>query len=299
MAGWSLVATIKAPEEQILAFAAHHLTLGADRLCLYFDDPETPIPAPLANHPRVTITLCDDAYWQRRGKRPEKHQVRQSRNAAEAYRRCRSAWLAHIDVDEFILADRPVAEILADVAAETRVVKLEPFEAMHDPALPDDIFTARLFRGPLRKDFADLRPLVLGEYEELLPQAMLSHSVGKVFFRTGIPGLSPRLHGAVLNGERIPSSDRNPDMRVLHFHAQDRASWLAALPFRLTRGAYQFYPDLQAFLLAATADEIDRFYARTQTVTEVAAASLAGRGRLLTANLGLRQKVQDLRNGNR
>ena len=40
MASWSLVATVKAPEEKVLAFAAHHLSLGANHLWLYFDDPD-------------------------------------------------------------------------------------------------------------------------------------------------------------------------------------------------------------------------------------------------------------------
>lgn len=297
MATWDAVATVKAPIEQVLAYVAHNLSLGVSHIWLYFDDPETPVPDLLGGHPKVTVMLCDDRYWKSRGKRHDKHQSRQSRNARDAYGRTQSQWLTHIDVDEFILADKPVDRILEAVPADVRVVKLEPFEAMHDPGLPDDIFTARSFRGPLRKDFADLRPLALGEYEHLLPQAMLSHSVGKVFFRTGIPGLSPRLHGAMLDGERVPSSERNPDMRVLHFHAQDREAWLAALPFRLTRGAYQFYPEMQAFLMEATAQEIDRFYFRTQTVSGAAFATLEDRGRLVQADLGLRRKVQDLLEG--
>lgn len=69
MATWSLVATVKAPEEKVLAFAAYHLSLGADHLWLYLDDPEQPVPALLASHPRVTVTLCDEAHWARVGKK--------------------------------------------------------------------------------------------------------------------------------------------------------------------------------------------------------------------------------------
>ena len=145
MATWSLVATVKAPEEKVLAFAAYHLSLGADHLWLYLDDPEQPVPALLASHPRVTVTLCDEAHWARVGKkRPPAHQNRQAQNARYAYRELvTSDWIVHIDVDEFLLTPRPIAAILDDTPPETIVMKLEPFEAMHDPLLPDDIFTSR------------------------------------------------------------------------------------------------------------------------------------------------------------
>lgn len=294
MATWDAVATVKAPADQILAYTAHHLWLGASRIRLYLDDPRATLPECLERHPRVTITRCDDDYWHSQGKRPEGHQGRQSRNARHAYSVTESDWLAHLDVDEFIMAERHVERILDDVLSDVRLVKLEPFEAMHDPALPDDIFTARIFRGPLRHEFADLREVALGEYSWLMPLGTLSHAVGKVFFRTGIPGLVPRIHGAMLKGERVPASDRNPEMRLLHFHAQDREAWLAALPFRLTRGAYQFNPDLQNYLLSASSEEIERFYQRTQTLTPDITDSLTKRGRIIAADLQLKAKVDDL-----
>lgn len=297
MATWDAVATVKAPADQVLAYVAHNLSLGAAHVWLYFDDPAADVPEVLGRHPKVTVTLCDDRYWKSRGKRKEAHQSRQSRNARDAYGRTLSQWLTHIDVDEFILSDRPVDQILDAVPPDVRAVKLEPFEAMHAPSLPDDIFTARMFRGPLRKEFADLRSAALGAYADVIPEGILSHTVGKVFFRTGIPGLSPRIHGAMLDGERVQSSGRHPEMRLLHFHAQDRAAWLAALPFRLSRGAYQFWPMLQGFLQTATPDEITEFYLQTQTVSPDAAALLAPRGRLLTADLCLRQEVADLLEG--
>ena len=113
MASWGLVATIKAPEEKALAFAAHHLSLGADHLWLFFDDPESPIPAALANHPRITATLCDAAHWTHVGKkRPPAHQNRQTQNARLTYRAlAHTDWIIHIDVDEFLLTPRPIAAI--------------------------------------------------------------------------------------------------------------------------------------------------------------------------------------------
>ena len=84
MASWAVVSTMKATEEKVLAFAAHHLSLGADHLWLFFDDPAQPIPEPLTNHPRVTVTLCDDAHWINAcNKRPPQHQNRHAGHRPE------------------------------------------------------------------------------------------------------------------------------------------------------------------------------------------------------------------------
>jgi hypothetical protein len=102
---WGLVATIKAPAAQVLAFAAHHLDLGAHRLFLYLDDENQAAFDALAAHPKCRPVLTDAAYWAKLGmKRRVKHQARQTENARHAYGRAAGqvAWLAHIDVDEYL-----------------------------------------------------------------------------------------------------------------------------------------------------------------------------------------------------
>lgn len=299
MASWGLVATVKAPEDKVLAFAAHHLSLGADHLWLYFDDPDQPIPQPLVDHPRVTVTLCDAAHWARVGKpRPPQHQNRQTHNARYTYReKVSTDWIVHIDVDEFILTPRPVAAILDETPAATIAMKLEPFEAMHDPLLPDDIYTSREFRGALRHEHWPRRRAALGPYRKVIRDGMLSHTVGKVIYRTRIPGLLPRLHAVMVDKEFVKTPDWHPELRLLHFHAQDKPAWLAAVPFRMTKGAYQFRPELQAFLAEATPDEVDHFYRRTQILSLDLRDELSKVGRVILADLGLRAKVQALRDG--
>ena len=294
---WGLVATVRAAPEKVAAFVAHHLSLGAARIWLYFDDPADPAAEPLSRIPQVTVTRCDDGHWERLRGRPDRHQNRQSKNARAAYKACLLPWLGHIDVDEFLWPARPVAEILGSLPPGQSTLRMEPFEAMHDPALPDDIFTARAFRGPLKPRFAHLRPAVLGSYAGILPEGHLSHTNGKSFFRTGIPGLSPRLHGAFLKGERLPGPPFDRRLPLLHFHAQDREDWLKALPFRLTRGAYQYHAGLQAHLAAAGPEETAFFYDRTQCLPPDLAALLREEGRLIEADLHLREKVAALARG--
>lgn len=300
MASWDIVSTMKATEEKVLAFAAHHLALGADHLWLFFDDPDQPIPQPLVNHPRVTVTPCDEAHWVRViRKRPPQHQNRQTHNSRLVYRELvTSDWIAHIDVDEFILPPpRPIAAILDDTPDETIAMKMEPFEAMHDPLLPDDIYTSREFRGALRHEHWPRRRAALGPYRKVIRDGMLSHTIGKVIYRTGVPGLLPRLHAVMVDKEFVPTPTFQPEMKLLHFHSQDRAAWEAALPFRMTKGAYQFRPELQAFLAEATPEQIDKFYRRTQMMSVDLRDELAKVGRVIIADLDLRAKVQALREG--
>lgn len=299
MASWAVVSTMKAPEEKVLAFVAHHLSLGADHLWLFFDDPTQPIPALLAQHPRVTVTLCDEDHWSHAWKkRPPQHQNRQTHNARLTYRELvTSDWIVHIDVDEFLLPLRPIATILDNAPAETIAMRIEPFEAMHDPLLPDDIYTAREFRGALRHEFWPRRRAALGPYRKVIRDGMLSHSVGKAMYRTHVPGLLPRLHAVMVNKEIIAPAHWQEDIKLLHFHAQDKAAWLAAVPFRMTKGAYQFRPELQGFLAEASSEEIDKFYRRTQILPLDLRDELVRDGRVIIADLGLRAKVQAMRDG--
>lgn len=296
MTAWGLCATVRAPADQVLAFVAHHLALGATRIWLHFDDPDDPARAAVAHLPQVTAIACGAAYWAGLiGRRPDRHQNRQARNMLRVYRQAALPWLAHIDVDEFLWPVRPVDRVLADLPADRVQLRLSPWEALHDPALPDDIFTARHFRAALRGPArAAERAALFGPYAPLLPQGVLSHSAGKCFFRTGIPGLEPRLHGAFLNGARLADDRFAPDIALLHFHAQDAADWLARLPFRLTRGAYQFNPALQAHLAACTPDGIAAFYRAVQLASPETLARLRAMGALIEADLHLRDRIRAL-----
>jgi hypothetical protein len=289
---WGLCTTLKAPVDQVRAFVAYHLGLGAARMWLFFDDPDDPAMAAVEHIPRVTATRCDDRHWRRIGKRPENHQNRQGRNMQMVYRQAELPWIGHIDVDEFLLPLRDIGAVLANQNRDRAMLPMAPYEALHDPALPDDIFTARHFRRAMSGDrWADLRARVFGPYAALLPKGVLSHSAGKCFFRTGLPGVEPRLHGAFLNGKRMPGGAFTEEIALLHFHAQDQQAWLDRLAFRVARGAYQFNPPFADWLKAAGDDDLRAFYARVQTVSPATLSILRKGGVLLEAELALRAKV--------
>lgn len=287
MTDWGVCTTVKAPEAQVLAFARHHLALGASRLWLHFDDPEDPAAEAAGQLPRVRAIRCDTAYWLKSGgRRPDKHQSRQSRNMQRVYLGTRLPWIAHLDVDEFLWPRRLVAEVLDGVPATAAQVRCAPWEALHDPSVTQGAFPARHFRAAIPgAGQARLRDRVFGPYAALLPQGVLSHSAGKCFFRTGIAGLEPRLHGAFMAGRRVPGGAFNPDLPLLHFHAHDPADWTAKVAFRVAKGAYQYNPALASYLGGATAAEISAFYDRVQVAHPQTLAALRAAGALIEAEV--------------
>ena len=292
MTTWGICATVKAPAEQVHAFVAHHLGIGAAHIWLHFDDADD--AAGLLNHPQITNIRCTDAYWMElMGKRPDKHQNRQSRNAQRVYKLGALPWIAHIDVDEFILPQTDIAAALGALPSDQPILRMAPWEALHDPTLADDIFTARHFRAALNGDrHAAARARVFGDYADLLCNGVLSHFAGKCFFRTGLARFEPRIHGAFRAGERVPGGAFSPSIHLLHFHAEDPARWRDRLQFRLTRGAYQYNPALQEWLLAADDTAIDQFYLATQTATPQTLTRLRDEDELREAKLSLRHKIK-------
>lgn len=291
MADWGLCATVKAPASQVGAFVAYHLAAGAAHIWLHYDDPAQANEAP--RHPQVTAVACDDVYWAAfKGARPDRHQNRQALNARRVYGLTRLPWLGHWDVDEFVQSETPLSVVLDQTPADDPMLRLSPYEALSDPGLRDDIFTARAFRGAMKGPAAEaLRQLAFGRYAPLLPDGVLSHSAGKCLFRTGIPGLQPRLHGAFRNGERIKGPEFTQAAAVLHFHAQNRAAWLEQLHFRITRGAYQYNPALAGFLSRASSDEVAAFYDRVQVAQPDVLAALREGGALIELDLNLRETM--------
>lgn len=293
---WGVCTTAKAPLAQILAFVAWHRAAGAAHIWVHLDDADEVSAHVLNQLDDVTAILCDDAYWDVLGRRPHKQEPRQSYNMQRVYALAQLPVIAHVDVDEYLYCARPISEVLDDWNDNHPFMRVAPAEALNDPSLPDDIFTARQFRLPFRNKMPlDQRKAILGAYAPLLASNMLSHKVGKSFFKTGIGGLVPKIHAASFGKKEPPLQvPLTPDIFVLHFHAQDKAAWLDALPHRTTKGAYRFNEPLADFLSTATAAEVDDFYEKTQVATPELVAVLAKSGLLVEADLKLRDKVSAL-----
>lgn len=293
---WGVCTTAKAPLPQLLAFVAWHKHVGAARIWVHLDDADAVSGTVLNQIDGVTAVLCDDAYWAVRGARPRKQEPRQSYNMQRVYGLAEIGVIAHVDVDEFLYSTRPIDDILEDWPKGDPFIRAAPAEALHDPDLADDIFTARQFRLPFPNGMsARNRMKVLGEYAALLGKNMLSHKVGKSFFKTGIDGFVPKIHAGSFGKDEPPLHvPVNPDIVVLHFHAQDRTAWLEALPHRTVNGAYRFNEPLSDFLAEASAQAVGAFYEKTQVARPELVAALTRYGLLIEAELSLRAKIDAL-----
>lgn len=293
---WGVCTTVKAPLAQILAFVAWHRDLGASHIWVHVDDADAVSCHVLNQLDFVTAVSCDDAYWATRGSRPNKQEGRQGYNMQRVYGLTDLPVLAHVDVDEYLYPARRISEILDEWDDDVPFLRAAPAEALHDPNLANDIFTARQFRLPFKVGLPiERKYAVLGDYAAALPTNMLSHRAGKSLFRTGVEGLVPRLHAASFGKDSPPiKTPVHPEIVVLHFHAQDRANWLKVLPHRITNGAYRFNEVLAGFLGEANEAEVAAFYEATQTANPALLAGLAAEGLLIEADLKLKAKVSDL-----
>lgn len=236
---WGLVSTIKAPLPRIARFAAHHLDLGAARLHIFLDAPDRDAAAFLTRHPRITVTQCDDTYWQaaKRDRMPA-HQLRQAFNATTSLRATDPDtldWLGHVDVDEFIIGRRPVAQVLSEVDPKAALVRLPPAEA-----LAPETGDPRHFK--LTHETAGVKKALL---QEIYPTfglhlygGFLSHTDGKVLVRPGIPDTRLGLHTLRYKGEDISNTARAQDLVLAHFHAPSWTHFRDHLAFRRERGSY-------------------------------------------------------------
>ena len=235
MTTWGLVSTILAPTPEVLRFAAYHLEQGAHRLYIYLDAPNPETYAALKAHPKIRVQTCDAAWWEKRGGRPDQHQVRQSKNASHAYRRKREVdWLGHIDVDEFLVSDGPVSDALGAVPADIKTARVRPMELLADG--DGTAYKKFLPQGPGRAELAQSLFPTFGQY---LRAGFLSHASGKVFVRTGLQGVSLRIHKAFENGAEIPAATELTHIDLAHRHSQSWNSWLERYRYRLQHGAYR------------------------------------------------------------
>lgn len=232
---WGLVATILAPAEEIRRFAAYHLEAGAHRLYLYLDAENPEAFESLKAHPKIRVTTCDEAYWQRLcGKRPQKHQVRQSQNATRAYNRADDVdWLIHMDVDEFLVSDRPVGEVLTTLPPAQKIARIRPMEALAGDGTAFKVFIPN---GPERAQIVSALYPTYGDY---VKGGFLSHLAGKVFVRIGMAEVRLQIHNAFQNDTMIDGPEQQPGIDLAHLHAKSWPEWLAAYRYRLEKGSYR------------------------------------------------------------
>ncbi|MDJ0822407.1 MAG: glycosyltransferase family 2 protein [Paracoccaceae bacterium] len=291
---WGIVSTIKAPLPQIARFAAHHLERGAHALHIYLDVPDPEAEAFLSRDKRIHITQCDDAYWRSTGKtRMEAHQLRQAYNATRCLRAVSADldWLGHIDVDEFLLTRQPMAETLAALPPATALARVPPAEALAtDEGLPTHFKLTHKQAGVPKSTLQDIYP-TFGLH---LYGGFLSHTLGKVFVRTGIPDTRLGIHTLKYKGEDATNRAKPEGLYLAHLHAPSWEHFRAHLEFRRTKGSYRPRSErpelgqaaLMEFLLEEEGDAgLRAFFDEVCADTPELRARLSAHRMLITAEL--------------
>lgn len=185
---WMVQATVNEPLELLVAFVAHHLDLGADLVHLYLDQPHPEAQAAFKGHPKVRLTDCDAAYWQRllpRG-RPPGLPGRQQTNYRHVYDTMQQDWVLFCDADEYLAASDDVAAILGRQPARTDYLRI----AVAEKVLPPDLHPATVFDGTFRTGQPKGEDHALAIYgPELAPmleRVVAAHDVGKSIVRRGV-----------------------------------------------------------------------------------------------------------------
>jgi len=225
---WAVAATVRAPEAHVNLFLSHYLSLGAERIFIYFDDPLEQGFDHALGVGRVAPCTCDSQYWrERRIARPDHLNGRQAINVAHAARLNTSEWLLHIDCDELVVSTRSIDEILAK-HHDDRIfsLRLEPLEAVYTTA-PTVPFSTTYFRRalPPNPDSEALLAQIYGDLAPLCHFGLFGHRAGKSFVRMGRAVESWNCHGAVPLDKQLTAGVKEPRIELLHFDAMEFKYW--------------------------------------------------------------------------
>lgn len=226
---WGIVSTVKAPLRKIAAFIAFHLDLGAHRVHIHLDVPDATIAERLA-HPKVRFIQCDDAYWEGKPNRARStHQMRQVFNATQIYRRMQLDWLAHIDVDEFILTPTPMPALLAQVDKDTPHVALKPIEMM------DSSGAETHFK---RSATSSQRAVIYPTFGDHVPGGFIGTRSPKMIARRGLEDVRLGIHALRRFADPVPGAATLPGVELGHAHAPDFDTFQRHVAYRLSKGSY-------------------------------------------------------------
>lgn len=241
---WSIVSTMRGTPDIVAPFVAHHLQTAAMGIHIYLDEPQPDLMAlltPLA--PRVTVTICDAAYWARSrfGKKPDVIIARQNFNAEHARKATPAGWLVHIDSDEFLVPTEPdsepdapdLATELASVPGDVHWVRLTHMERVFvrntkPLSIFDGVFRRRIEDKALVND-------IYGPGSRFLRSGYSGYRRGKIAMRVQSP-LRMRIHTGTWPGQsgEAPEAELPPFVvirgtQILHFDGWTPLQWTAKL----------------------------------------------------------------------
>jgi hypothetical protein len=182
---WGIVMLANEPEALLLANVGYHLGTGAQKVYVYLDNPADPLAGRLSAIPGCEVTLCTPVFWRKTGPgRPMLQTKRQIRIASHAYRQTNLDWLVHLDADEFIVQQRPLAEELQHFPRGQGFIRLQNQErAYYQDQTPHSMFEGG-FRIPFRGGAA-MEPALFRDLTPFFAMGVAGHAAGKAAVPTG------------------------------------------------------------------------------------------------------------------
>ena len=233
---WGVVATVCEPAALLVAFAAHHLNLGAARVHFYLDAPNPELRGLVGHDPRVHLVDCSETFYREtlNRRRPPGINRRQIVNAGHAETVTDVEWLFHLDADEYLMmasAGQMGAYGGANPAAE--LARLPVGAMAFQVPNGERVFTAG---APLRDVFggnmalpipdsgvlARLRGPDMNRYSR---HGLLGHTLGKSAIRVGY-GQAAGIHAPKVPGHQKVAAR---DVILCHFDALTRLHWAAKM----------------------------------------------------------------------
>lgn len=246
MAVWGVVSTVKAPLYEVIKFVAHHLSMGASYFVIYLDEPDPDTIAYFADDLDVRIIPTDSAYWSQHGNRPSSIEGRQIANINHALGQLHATrrnlkWVAHIDIDEFIVnhaAKLSISQKLKRLPEELVAVRMSPIENLISPApTHSDVHFFKALMFPFGRRMR-LSPEVFPDYGDQIIGGFLSHKNGKSMFRVTETPIKVGIH-------HVKSQQADADTVYLrgyelaHFHVTPWDQFEQLYELRRREGSYR------------------------------------------------------------
>lgn len=250
---WQVACILNESLSVTLRFAAWYLDAGAERVTLYFDNPDDPAIPIVSANARVRAIPCTPEFWASIGLTPDvRFTKRQNLAITHAYRQLQHGWLFNVDSDELLHVAGGVSDLLAAQPAEVQSVRIKPVELLCTPRVPGgpyfrsemDPETIAYCYGADAKNFGPRR------------RGLMGHSQGKSFVRAGVDVLQLRQHWPQLQEGEVLTElvlDASDDLLLMHLLGEEFRTWRAKVDWRLkSRG---FSPLLTQHVEAALAGD--------------------------------------------
>lgn len=295
---WGVVATINEDLDKAVAFAAHHIHLGAEKVMLFGEDLNA-LPKDITEHPKIDVIPVnrDVITAEQRAHLP-------GRNARKAFyfnrarRKLSLDWLAMLDTDEYLCPERPIRRILARVPEDAAFLSLPVVEKF---AGSENAFRPPASNWKLPKEE---KQRLFPNYQSFVPNLMLGPADPRLFVRAKIPNI--RVGNYVIKYERRAATNgyTPEDIVVAHDHTDSLKAFLKCMPRRLNQGyarrslgQIDLRSTLDSIDMKEESSELEQFFDEIASARPDVLEALEGSGDLKRIDLKLDEKIAKLSQG--